>query len=122
MKARSAARTVALRPDPSAIHLDQLPRDVQAQTGASDRRSVRPIDALKTLEQSIEPFGGNAEALVLHAQPISAAERWPPTIQMSPPAGEYLIAFDIRLRSTRFTCAASASAGANPGCSSTCSW
>src|SRR5690349_6559028 len=65
----SGARArLAFGPDFSAVTLDDVLHDGQSEAGAALLAGARFVDAIKTLEDALQSFGGNSRAVVLHAE------------------------------------------------------
>src|SRR5262245_29437259 len=63
---RAAAAWLAFCPDLTAMRLDQVAADVQAEADGLDRATAG-LDAIETLEQALEVLGRDADALIADA-------------------------------------------------------
>src|SRR5690348_12023856 len=108
MERRTLVDALARGPDAAAVELYQLASDVEAEADTSDGGALGSVHALEALEQAPQPVGWDAQSLVLTHTSTSPPGRSTAETQIGPPPGEYLSAFDTRLRSTRSTCAWSA--------------
>src|SRR6476469_6672914 len=82
-----ALADLAFEPQPSSVSLDDMLDDREAEPGAAERAAAARIDPVEALGDSRDMLGGDAVALVAHAEMDHVAfAPQPDANRRSPPA------------------------------------